>query len=159
MSENLSGQQKAALNLQRFREWINERDTAGDWTDYWRGDKLSRTDVAEECGFGKSALQQNPALKAELSALEERLRVEMAFGTTHLGKTAQDGSNQATDANSDKAVASRLARAKASADQRVKNLEEENAALRAEVAALRENQKKLQHLDAHLAETGRMVHP
>lgn len=45
-SENLNGQQRAALGLQRFREWISERDTAGDRAEYWRGDERSRPDRA-----------------------------------------------------------------------------------------------------------------
>ncbi|WP_194727290.1 VPA1267 family protein [Noviherbaspirillum malthae] len=159
MSEGKNGEQKGQEALQRFKEWIAERDRADDWADYIRGGKLNRTEVAAECQFGTPAFRQNRGIEKELAALEARLRLGAAQEVVDLKRTAKNGSDRDVDADSDRAVAGRLARAKASADQRVKNLEEENAALRAEVAALREKQRQFEHLDAHLAETGRMVHP
>lgn len=48
MGSGKSGQQMAAGKLARFQLWIRDRELAKDWTDYWRGDKLSRTDIAAE---------------------------------------------------------------------------------------------------------------
>jgi MoxR-like ATPase len=154
MSEKLSGQQIGATNLKRFKKWIDERDQAGDWADYWdnRRNQVSRSEIAAECDFNRRAVTQNPGIEAELAVLDVRLREELGWQIAHL-KTESDA------AASDRAVAARLAKAKASSDNRVKVLEEKNAALRAEVSTLRERQKKWQHLDAHLAETGRMVRP
>ncbi|RTL53142.1 MAG: hypothetical protein EKK46_09390 [Rhodocyclaceae bacterium] len=73
MSENLSGQQIAANNLQKFFAWIAERDATNDWTDYIRQGKLNRSELAAECGFALSVVRQNPAVKSALEALEARL--------------------------------------------------------------------------------------
>lgn len=158
MGNGKSGPQMAADNLARFQVWIRDREHAKDWDDYWRGDKLSRTDIAAECGFGTSALRQNPAIKAQLDALETRLKDEMARGSTSSEKMAQNASNQADDI-SDAVLAVRLAKAKSSADKRVKALEEQNAALRAELATLRAALAKYEHIEAHLGRTGKWLRP
>lgn len=153
-----SGQQIALENHRRFQGWIAERDQANDWQDYWRGDKLSRTDIAAECGLGRSALRQNPAIKAELEALEARLRSQAAFA---LGdeKTRQNGVLMGVDDNSNEALTRRLMQSKSSAEKRIKALEEENAALKAQVSMLRQESRKYAHIDKHLEATGRMLHP
>jgi hypothetical protein len=74
MGRGKSGQQIALENLQRFRDWVSERETARDWSHYARGDKLIRMKIARECGFAVSVLRQNLAVKADLDALERCLR-------------------------------------------------------------------------------------
>lgn len=61
------------LTLKMFEAWVEERRVANDWKDYIRGRQLNRTEIANECGFAKSALRQNPTVKAALDALEEEL--------------------------------------------------------------------------------------
>jgi hypothetical protein len=158
MGSGKSGPQMAADNFVRFQVWIRDREHARDWNDYWRGDKLSRTNIAAECGFGTSALRQNPAIKAQLEALETRLKDEMASGPTSAKKTAQNTSNQA-DNISYAVLAGRLTKAKSSADKRVKALEEQNATLRAELATLRVTLANYEHIEAHLGETGKWLRP
>ncbi len=157
MGRGKSGPQMAADNLARFQFWIRDREHAKDWDDYWRGDKLSRTNIAAECGFGTSALRQNPAIKAQLEALETRLKEEMT-GCTSAKKTSQNTSNQADDI-SYAVLAGRLTKAKSSADKRVKALEEQNATLRAELTTLRVALAKYEHIEAHLGETGKWLRP
>lgn len=153
-----SGPQMAAENLARFEIWIRDREHAQDWVNYWRGDKLSRTDIAAECGFGTSALRQNPAIKARLQALDARLKADMNFHATSSTNAGRNSTGQAEDI-SDAVLASRLAKAKSSAAQRVKSLEEQNAALRAELATLRAALAKFEHIEVHLRETGRWLRP
>lgn len=50
--EKLSGQQHAVRSVEAFDSWIKDRDAAGDWLEYVRGDRLSRSEIAAECGFG-----------------------------------------------------------------------------------------------------------
>ena len=158
MGSGKSGQQMAIDNLARFHVWIRDREHAKDWTDYWRGDKLSRTDIAAECGFGTAALRQNPALKTEFKALEARLKAPGGPCTIPAEGAPQEPSNAANEA-SDQVLSGRLATAKASADQRIKHLEEENATLRGANADLHAQLKRYQHLNEHLASTGRLIHP
>ena len=148
----LNGRDAAAVNVSRFEAWIAERESAKDWSDYVRGDKLNRSEVATECGFALSVLRQNPAVKSALEALESRLRGQGILKASLPGETAKtnDPATLSTD--------HRIMRAKSQADQRVKALEEQNAALRAENRELRDRLRQLEHLDAHLAATGRLLH-
>lgn len=148
----LNGRDAAAVNVSRFEAWIAERESAKDWSDYVRGDKLNRSEVATECGFALSVLRQNPAVRSALEALESRLRDQGILKASAPGATAKtnDPATLATDR--------RIMSAKSQADQRVKALEEQNAALRAENRELRDRLRQLEHVDAHLAATGRLLH-
>lgn len=150
-----SGREMAANNLQRFKAWISERDAAGDWADYVRGDKLNRSEIAVECGFSLSVVRQNPAVKETLEALEKHLRAKGILTPT---KGTQNTSNIVSENSTSLAVDRRIMASKAKADARVKTLEEQNAALRAEVQDLREKLKRYKHLDDHLCKTGRLLH-
>lgn len=155
MTNNLSGRQKAVLGLQTFNVWIAERDAAADWQDYIRQAKLNRTEVAAECGFALSVFRQNPAVKSALEALEARL---LASGTLQPAKAVPDPDIAAgTDATS-QAIYKRIMAEKAKAEQRVKQLEEQNAALKAEVRNLHDQLKTYRHLDEQLCTTGRLLH-
>lgn len=149
----LSGQQLAAVNLQKFNAWSAEREAAEDWQDYLRGDKLNRSEIAAECGFALAVIRQNPAVKTALEALESRL---VASGVIQPSNAAPDAANEA-DKASEKVVNKRMMAAKGKAEARVKALEEQNAALKAEVASLRERLRRFEHLDDHLGRTGRLL--
>lgn len=149
-----NGQQLAAENLKRFESWSAEREAAGDWADYIRQGQLNRTEVAAECGFAKSVLRQNPSVKVALEALEACLR---ARGT--LPPAKGEKSPQTRDEEASASVERRIVTLNNRSEQRVKALEEQNAALRAEVLELREQLKRYQMIDDHLAQTGRMVRP
>ena len=152
----LSGRDIGAHNLIRFSLWVAECEAAGDWPDYIRGDKLNRSEIAAECGFALSVVRQNPAIKEALAALEARLEASGLFG---LSKVAQNPSTGHVAEASRLAVDGRILAAKGKAEQRVKVLEEQNAALRAEARDLREKLTRFSHLDAHLCATGRLLPP
>jgi len=150
-----SGQQIAAINVQRFTDWIAERDAANDWADYIRQGKLNRSEIASECGFALSVVRQNPAVKTALEVLEARL---LASGVLQSAKAGPGPAIEAgTDATS-QSIDKRILAAKAKAEQRVKQLEEQNAALKAEVRDLRDQLKTYRHLDEHLCTTGRLLY-
>ncbi len=138
-----------AQNLQKFENWIEDRDKANDWADYIRAGKLNRTEVAAECAFGTPAFRQNPAIAQALEALEARLH---ASGVTMPATTPVD---EATV----QAANLRLLSSKSIAERRVKSVEEQNAALKAEVNDLKQRLKQYKFLDEHLATTGRMLRP
>ncbi len=152
---DLSGQQLARSNLLKFQRWIAERDAANDWTDYIRGDKLNRSEIAAECSFALSVVRQNPAVKEALDTLENRLRATGVLGSS---KAAQNTSDNVPEDATSLAVDRRIMVAKGKAEARVKALEEKNAALWAEVHGLREQLKRYKHLDEHLCRTGRLLH-
>ena len=154
--EKLSGRDMGVKNLVQFESWVAERDKAGDWPDYIRGDKLNRTEIAAECGFALTVVRQNPAVKKALAALEDRLLASGLFG---LPKIVQNPSTGHVTEASRLAVDGRILAAKGKAEQRVKVLEEQNATLRAEARDLREKLSRFSHLDAHLCATGRLLPP
>lgn len=68
-----SGQQVAEENVQRFQTWVASK-TDSDFRQMVSRGVLSRTEIAAECGFAKSALAQNPRIREALKCLEEQLR-------------------------------------------------------------------------------------
>ncbi len=73
-----SGQQKAAENIEKFNAWAATQSD-GDFKQIIRRGQLSRTEVAKGAGIGKSALQQNPAIKELLNKLETDLRTRQVL--------------------------------------------------------------------------------
>ena len=66
-------QKKAAENIDLFEGWI-ARQTNADFKNLVRRGQLNRQEVAQQVGFAKSVLRQNPAVKARLERLEDDLR-------------------------------------------------------------------------------------
>jgi hypothetical protein len=155
-SDGMNGRDIGVQNLGAFKAWIAERDAANDWCDYVRGAKLNRSEIAAECGFALSVLRQNPAVKAALMALEDRLQSCGTFTAPVAPSTSSEGEIEDASAL---AVDRRIMVAKRKLEERVKSLEEKNATLRAEVSTLREELAKYQHLENHLCRTGRLLPP
>lgn len=148
-----SGQQLGKNNLLKFQSWIAERENANDWHDYLRGEKLNRSEIANECGFSLSVLRQNPGVKNALQALEARLA---DLGITQPPQCTLGVANEVATA-SHEVVDKRIMAAKGRAEARVKELEVQNAALKAEVSSLRECLRRFEQLDDHLGRTGRLL--
>ena len=55
----------AKANLQRFEEFVSERNTEGDWEDYTLPDKfdLNKKMIARECGFDRKRITGNSGIK------------------------------------------------------------------------------------------------
>ncbi|CAM5222067.1 VPA1267 family protein [Alishewanella longhuensis] len=68
-----SGQQKAQQNLDAFEVW-QATQTDDDFKQITFKGQLNRIEVAKGVGCGKSALNQNPALRKALKSLEDSLR-------------------------------------------------------------------------------------
>ena len=137
-----SGADKGARNVEAFRRWQAAK-TDDDYRQMVHRGALSRTEIARECRFAKSALLQNPAIRAALKELEDCLR---ARGV--LPPLDRDGVPlPSREPGTRKAV---------QLDQRLKRLEQENAALRAEVGELKAALKRYALLEEVMAETGRV---
>ncbi len=68
-----SGKQLAEQNYQIFSTWVANK-SIDEFKQLVSRGVLSRKEIAKECGFAKSALDQNPRIKTALSTLEEKLR-------------------------------------------------------------------------------------
>jgi hypothetical protein len=154
MADKPGGRQGGAENVKAFREWANERDRAGDWEDYVHRGQLNRSEIAKECCFALSSFRSNKGLGRALGETEAKLERSGVFAKS---RSSHVTNGRSADTNATQMVNQRVLIAKSLADQRVKALEEQNATLRAEVHELREQLKRLKHLDEHLCRTGRLL--
>lgn len=138
----LSGQQKADQNHATFLSWAASK-TDADYREMVLRGQLNRKEIARECGFAKSVLLQNPRVKDSLRTLEAQLR-----DRDILPPVANPAPPTATtDAPNPRAAADKA---------RLKRLEAENAALRAEVMELRGRLDRYRLMDDVLSSTGRL---
>lgn len=141
-----SGRQLGEQNVAVFAAWVTSK-TDDDFRAMANRGVLSRKEVAKECGFAKSALDQNPRIKAALRELEDGLRlrgvlppvVERDLETPQAPVMREPGRLRA-----------------AQETERLRRLEQENAGLKAEVAELKRTVEKYAMLRDALALTGRL---
>lgn len=141
-----SGQQKAQENLEAFEVW-KATQTDDDFKQIIYRGQLSRIEVAKGIGCGKSALNQNPALKESLQALEDDLRdrgvlppmTETAKGNKDKPKAYDNTTNR------------RLLDSK-----RLSSMEAENIELKAKVKELEAKLERFGELSETLSEMGFM---
>lgn len=141
-----SGQQLADENVRKFSVWVASK-TDSDFRSMVIRGVLSRTEIAMECGFAKSALTQNPRIRSALSDLEAELRERGVLPQVASAVEAQPGALllRQPDPGRHAREAERLSR-----------LEQENASLKAENAELKRLLARYTVLQEALAETGRL---
>lgn len=141
-----SGRQLAEVNVLLFEAWVASK-TDDDFRAMVSRGVLSRTDMAKECGFAKSALDQNPRIKGALRDLENGLRLRGVLPPA----VERDPETPST------LLVREPGRLRAAEDaERLRRLEQENAALKAEVAELKRTVEKFSVLREALALTGRL---
>ncbi|WP_330207350.1 VPA1267 family protein [Pseudomonas sp. AM14(2022)] len=141
-----SGQQVAAQNLKAFLSWSASKSD-DDFCEYVHRGKLKRSVISAECGFGKSALIQNPAIKSALEALEARLK--------DAGVLADQ--NPAVSLSSQEPpMRDREAKQHHQDSQRLNSLEFENASLRTELNQVKALLERYKLMSSFLEETGRL---
>lgn len=141
-----NGRQLAEQNVRTFVTWVASK-TDDDFRAMANRGVLSRKDVAEECGFAKSVLGQNPRIKAALRVLEEDLRLRSILPPL----VERDSDTPATPLLREPG---RFRTAQET--ERLRRLEQENAGLKAEVAELKRALEKYTVLRDALAQTGRL---
>lgn len=141
-----SGQQIAEANVQKFAVWVASK-TDDDFRAMAIRGVLSRKEIATECGFAKSALDQNPRIKAGLGDLEGALRAR--------GVLPHVVEKSAAVAEGPLMREPGKLRGALDAD-RLRRLETDNASLRAEVSELKRSLEKHAILSEALALTGRL---
>lgn len=141
-----NGQQRAEQNVQTFLTWVASK-TDDDFRALTSRGMLSRKEIAIECGFAKSALDQNPRIKASLRELEDGLRARGILPSA-LEKATQDPAMPPVRESG---------KLRGALDaERLRRLETDNASLRAEVAELKRSLEKHVVLSEALALTGRL---
>ncbi len=141
-----NGQQIGEKNLRTFLAWAVGK-TDDDFRAMANRGVLSRKEVAKECGFAKSALDQNPRIKAALRELEDSLRLRGVLPPAVLQDPAEP----------QQPVMREPGRLRAAQEtERLRRLEQENASLKAEVAELKRALEKHAILRDALALTGRL---
>lgn len=140
-----SGQQLAEVNYTTFVAWVASKSD-DDFRALTSRGVLSRKEIALECAFAKSALDQNPRIKAALRELETVLRargvlpqaIEKVEGIPEPRMREPSAHRTALDG------------------ERLRRLEQENASLRAENNELKRTIEKHAILREALALTGRL---
>ncbi|MDA0383383.1 MULTISPECIES: VPA1267 family protein [Vibrio harveyi group] len=141
-----SGQQKAQQNLEAFEVWKATQTDDEFKQIVFRG-QLNRIEVAKGIGCGKSALNQNPALKKALKALEDELRVNGVLPPLTDAAKKNEGKPQAYDNTANRKLLD---------SKRVSSLEAENIELKAKVKELEKRLERFGELSETLSEMGLM---
>lgn len=143
-----SGQQLAEKNYQAFTTWLASR-TNEDFKQMVSRGSLSRKEIAAQCGFAVSALNQNPRIKSALSTQEKLLRESGVLPPVAIS-TNDDDLAAVPMMRDPGAVGRSLELA------RLRRLEEENASLKAENNQLKRELERFAVIREVLAETGRL---
>ena len=138
-----SGQQLAEQNGRTLIAWV-ESKTDEDFRAMASRGVLSRKEIAKECAFAKSALDQNPRIKQALRELESSLRLRGVLPI-------------AVQREADALLMREPGQIRGAREaDRLRRLEQENASLKAEVAELKRALVKHSLLKDALARTGRL---
>lgn len=141
-----SGRQIAEENVQKFIVWAASKNDADFRAMASRG-VLSRTEIAAECGFAKSALAQNPRIKDALTQLEDELRGRGVLPPPVARPTSEAVEPAMREVGGQRAMLD---------TERLRRLEQENASLRAENGELKRQFERYAALHEALSLTGRV---
>ncbi|SEL28886.1 hypothetical protein SAMN05216262_108138 [Colwellia chukchiensis] len=141
-----SGQQKAQQNLEAFEVWQATQADNDFKQIIFRG-QLNRGEVAKAIGCGKSALNQNPALREALKTLEDNLREKGVLPPVTESAKKDDSKPKQYD---------NTANRKLMDSKRVSALEAENIELKAKVKELESKLERFGELNETLSEMGFM---
>lgn len=142
----MNGRQKAERNLAAFDAWAATQ-TDDDFKQIVFRGQLNRSEVAKGIGCGKSALNQNPALREAIKSLEDNLRDKGILPL--LTDTAKENTDKPKqyDAGKNRRVLE---------SKRLSTLEAENIELKAKVAELEGKLERYGELADTLSEMGFM---
>lgn len=134
MTEERSGAAVGAENVARLRAYVDGLRAAGERLPE-RAGKPNVSAIALACGFDRQVLYKNPGARDLLAKAADELGLD-ASGEIATSPSGPDRR-----------------------ERRIQQLEQENAALRAEVVGMREQIRRLRHVETHMVETGRRVAP
>lgn len=142
-----SGQQLSEQNVKTFASWVASK-TDDDFRAMAGRGVLSRKEIAIECGFAKSALDQNPRIRASLKELENSLR---ARGVLPLPIVEKGTTGSVVPLTREPSALRGALDA-----ERYRRMETDYALLKAENAELKRALEKYTVLREALAQTGRL---
>lgn len=139
----MNGQDKADQNFEAFQNWASSK-TDADFREIVRGAQLNRGEICRECGFGRSALTQNPRIKEALFRLEDDLRERgvLPWQQAPVSETPMRAKGQMVAASD---------------PERLRKLEAEVAGLRAALDDARGRLARYKAIEGMLAQSGRLV--
>lgn len=137
-----SGRQIAKINYEIFESWIMSRSNDELKMIIHRG-HLNRREIAISCGFCRSAIDQNSAIRKKLLEVEDQLRKDKILPEKAKAEQPPRGRRSAHSADTD--------------DQRICKLETDNALLKAENSELKIQLSAFAVLAEVLGETGRIL--
>lgn len=129
-----SGAAIGAENVARLQLYLDGLAAAGEPLPM-RAGKPNLSAISLACGFDRQVLYKNPAAAALID---------------HVVARAPASSAPVADGQDEKPKSDRR-------DSRIMQLEQQLAAARAENAGLRERLRRLQHIEDHVADTGRRI--
>jgi hypothetical protein len=141
-----SGRQIAEQNVQTFVRWMAGK-TDDDYRAMVMRGVLSRKEIAKECGFAKSALDQNPRIRVALRELEDGLRERGVLPRVAAKGAERPQEPRLRDRGAQQALLDR---------ERLRRLEQENASLRAEITELKRQLNQHAILREALSLSGRL---
>lgn len=139
-----SGKQKAQQNLEAFEVW-KATQTDDDFRQIVFRGQLNRNEVAKGIGCGKSALNQNPALKLALKELEDELRSNSILPPLTEAAQKEVDKPKAYDNTANRKLLD---------SRRVSSLEAENIELKAKIKELEKRLERFGELSETLSEMG-----
>lgn len=140
-----NGQQLSEQNFKTFTAWVASQ-TDESFRQIANRGVLSRKEIAAQCGFSKSALDQNPRIKAALVSAENSLR-ERGILPPAVAKPSECDAPLTREVGSEKTALNVV---------RLTRLEQENASLRAENGELKRQLARFAVIHEALALTGRV---
>lgn len=141
-----NGRQISEENVKTFASWLASKSDVDFRAMASRG-ALSRKEIAIECGFAKSALNQNPRIKVALMDLESSLRARGVLPPLVEKSAAEAAAPLMREPGALRGALDA---------ERIRRLETDNAILKAENAELKRALEKFTVLRDALAQTGRV---
>jgi len=152
-----NGRQIAEHNVAVFTAWVASK-TDPDFRSITHRGALSRSVIAQECGFAKSALAQNPRIKSLLNELETRLRASGVLPSSNdtIDLEDQQSTPSAPHAKPSPHTTRTTAKATPDLESKLQRLQSENACQRAEIEELRKQLKQFTSIHEALSNSGRI---
>lgn len=156
-SKKLSGKEEGFIKAQELRDWVESLIVYDDngspiyeqFREYVYGKKLNRQEIKRELNFGDSTLKTNAGAVDVLKDIEDKLRAVSILPPEVETSSENEKPEDMPERDRNKAQSNRD-------KQRLNQLEQQNAALRAEVFNLKAKLKELKVYDDFLTETGRI---
>lgn len=152
-----NGRQIAEHNVAVFTAWVASK-TDPDFRSITHRGALSRLVIAQECGFAKSALSQNPRIKSLLNELETRLRASGVLPPLSDTIDLEDPQSfpPGKHAKSSLRTTGTTSLATPDLESKLQRLQQENACQRAEIEELRKQLKQFTSIHEALSNSGRI---